>query len=74
MVLTSDSDIVTAIRFAAVSAVRRRADRQAAIAREGTTVDYRRVTILTGEAAIAERLAHTLASLANELEHMDLIP
>jgi hypothetical protein len=61
-------ELEAAIRAGAISALRTRAERQAAIAADGTTVGERGAIIQTGEAAIAIVLASTFASLANELE------
>jgi hypothetical protein len=55
------------MRWAAL-ALRRRAERQAKIAADGTTLEDRGVSIGTGEAAIADRLASVLAELATEFE------
>jgi hypothetical protein len=52
----------------AVAALRKRAARQAAIAQSGAVVTEAGVIIRTGAAAIADRIAETLASLADELE------
>ena len=52
----------------AAAALRKRAERQAKIAAEGTTFGDRGAVIKRGEAAIAERLSATLAALAAEFE------
>lgn len=52
----------------AVWALRRRAARQASIARAGAVVTADGVVVRRGEAVIAQRLAETLAGLADELE------
>jgi crossover junction endodeoxyribonuclease RuvC len=52
----------------AALALRRRADRQAKIAKEGTTAAERGVVFRTGEGVLAERLAAVLAELAAEFE------
>jgi len=52
----------------AVSALRKRAARQAAMARAGEAVTEGGVVIRTGEAAIADRIAEILAGLADEIE------
>jgi hypothetical protein len=57
-----------AICAGAVRALRRRAARQAKIAKDGTSIGERNVVIRQGESAIAARLATTLAALADELE------
>jgi hypothetical protein len=56
------------ITCGAAQALRKCAERQARIAENGTTFGERGSTIRTGEAAIATRVALTLASLAAELE------
>jgi hypothetical protein len=57
-----------AIVAGAIAALRRRAERQAAIAKGWTAYGERNAVIRQGEAAIAARLAAVLASLADELE------
>ena len=57
-----------AIMAGAVRALRRRAERQADRARAGSAVNEAGVLVRTGEAAIAARLAETLAKAAAELE------
>jgi hypothetical protein len=52
----------------AALALRRRADRQAKIARDGTTHGDRGVSVRTGEAAIANRLSAVLSARAAEFE------
>jgi hypothetical protein len=52
----------------AALALRRRADRQAKIARAGTTHGNRGVSVRTGEAATADRLSAALSALAAEFE------
>jgi hypothetical protein len=60
------------IKFAflagAITALRRRAARQARIAADGTTNGSRNAVIRQGESAIALRVAQTLNELADELE------
>jgi hypothetical protein len=58
----------TAMLQGAASALRNRAERQAKIAADGTTIGERGAVIRRGEAAIADRLATTLSALADELE------
>lgn len=60
--------VETEIRAGAVSALRRRAARQAELARAETARTEGGVSIRTGEGAIAARLAKALAALADELE------
>jgi hypothetical protein len=52
----------------AALALRRRADRQAKLAEDGTATAEDGSRILTGEAAIATRVSMTLAELAAEFE------
>jgi hypothetical protein len=52
----------------AVTALRCRAQRQDAIAKDGTTIGERNAVILQGEAAVAQRLAQAFNKLADELE------
>jgi hypothetical protein len=52
----------------AAQALRRRADRQAKIAADGTALGERGSSIMTGEAAIAVRIASVLSDLAAEFE------
>jgi hypothetical protein len=59
-----EADILRGVALA----LRRRAERQAKIAADGTTLEDRGVSIGTGEAAIADRLASVLAELATEFE------
>jgi hypothetical protein len=49
--------IESAFLAGAVTALRRRAQRQDAIAKDGTTIGERNAVILQGEAAVAQRLA-----------------
>ena len=60
--------IKSALRAAAIAALRKRAERQARIAADGTTAGERGAIICSGEAAIALRLAATLGGLAAEIE------
>jgi hypothetical protein len=52
----------------AITALRRRAARQARIAADGTTNGSRNAVIRQGESAVALRVAHALNELADELE------
>ena len=52
----------------AAQALRRRADRQAKIAADGTALGERGSSIMTGEAATAVRIASVLSDLAAEFE------
>jgi hypothetical protein len=61
-------DLEAAIKAGAVSALRRRGDRQARLASEGTTVCERGAVVRTGEATIAIRLAAAFTQLADDLE------
>jgi hypothetical protein len=63
-------EIERAIRAGAIAALRRRAERQRTAAALGTVAAEGRpdVLILTGEAAVAARLAEAFAALADELE------
>jgi hypothetical protein len=56
------------MRAGAAVALRRRAQRQAELAKAGTTFGDRGVTVRTGEAAIAERMVSVFSQLASELE------
>jgi len=60
--------IETAMLRGAAQALRQRADRQAKLAEAGTTRADHGVVIRTGEAAIATRIAMTLAALADEID------
>ena len=62
------SPLEAEIYAGAVSAIRRRAARQAAKARDETARTESGVAIRTGEAAIASRLAEALSAIANEIE------
>jgi hypothetical protein len=65
----SELDPLAADMFSgAAAALRRRADRQAKIAKAGTTRGDRGVSVRTGEAAIAARLAAVFSKLAHEFE------
>jgi hypothetical protein len=57
-----------AIRAGAVRALRRRADRQRAIAKSWTVHGERNAVIRQGEAAVALRIAQALSECADELE------
>jgi hypothetical protein len=56
------------MRLGAAAALRKRAARQAKLAKDGTSTGERGAIIRTGEAAIADLLAATLARLAAEFE------
>jgi hypothetical protein len=58
----------TAILHGAALALRRRAERQAKIAKEGTTIGERGVVFRTGEGVLADRLSMVLSQLAEEFE------
>jgi hypothetical protein len=60
-------DLDAAIKAGAVSALRRRADRQARLASAGTSHGDRGAIVRTGEATIAIRLAAALNQLADDL-------
>jgi hypothetical protein len=68
--LNQVDELALALRAGAISAIRRRAERQAAIARAGTSAMEGRpdVLIRTGKAAIALRLAEALNQCADDLE------
>jgi hypothetical protein len=68
--LSQADDLALAMCAGAVIALRRRAERQATIARAGTTPAEGRPNVLirSGEAAIALRLAECLSGCADELE------
>ncbi len=68
--LDQAGEIAAAICAGAVRALRRRAERQAAISHAGTATAEGRpdVLIRSGEAAIALRLAGSLNACADELE------
>jgi hypothetical protein len=61
-------DLEAAIRAGAIAALRRRADRQAKIAKDGMTIGERGVVFRTGEGVLADRLSVVLSQLAAELE------
>jgi hypothetical protein len=63
-----DDEIEAAFVAGAVSALRKRAQRQAKLAAEGTAVGDRGAVIRTGEGALAARLAVALEDAAAELE------
>jgi hypothetical protein len=52
----------------AAAALRKRAQRQAKIAADGTTIGERGAVIRKGESAIAARLADAFSQLAHEFE------
>lgn len=52
----------------AALALRRRSERQAKLAKKGTTIGERGAVIRRGEAAIAHRIAAALGDLAAEFE------
>jgi hypothetical protein len=60
--------IEAAMRLEPAMALRRRAARQATIVADGKTPGERGVTIMTGEAILAARLASVLSELAAEFE------
>lgn len=62
------TEIEAEICAAAVAALRRRAARQAAIARAGVEITESGVAIRTGEGAIAAKRAAALGAIADELE------
>jgi hypothetical protein len=65
----ADADpLQAAMLRGAALALRRRADRQARIAKEGTTIGERGVVFRTGEGVLADRLSVVLSKLAAELE------
>jgi hypothetical protein len=64
-----DADsLESAFLAGAVAALRRRADRQGKLAKEGTTIGERGVVFRTGEGALADRLSVVLSQLAAEFE------
>jgi hypothetical protein len=63
----SANDIELAIMAAAAATLRRRAQRQARIAQNGTSIGHRGA-IRGGEEAIAQRIAEALSELAHEFE------
>jgi hypothetical protein len=63
--VTEIDPIEAALKAGAASALRARADRQEKLAKDGTESGS---PILTGEGAIAARVAITLHELANEFE------
>jgi hypothetical protein len=65
----ADADLIgSAFLAGAVTALRRRAARQARQSADWTTTGSRNAVIRQGEAAIASRIAQTLNELADELE------
>jgi hypothetical protein len=52
----------------AIAALRRRAARQAGIAKVGTTIGEHQAVIRSGEAAVAARLAEAFGGLAHDIE------
>ena len=64
----SADDTELAILAAAAATLRRRAQRQARIAQDGTSIDHHGAIIRGGEEAIAQRIAEALNSLADEFE------
>lgn len=66
----AETDLELAFRAGAIAALRRRAERQAAVAALGTVAaeGHPDVLIRTGETAIAARLAEAFAALAGEIE------
>ena len=66
--MSARDPIELAILAGAVTVLRRRAQRQARIAADGTTIGERNTIIRQGEAAIALRIAAALGETADELE------
>jgi hypothetical protein len=65
----ADADpLQAAMLRGAALALRRRAKRQAKIAKEGTTIGERGVVFRTGEGVLADRLSVVLSQLAAEFE------
>jgi hypothetical protein len=62
------SELETELIAGAVSALRKRAARQAAIARAGVAVTAAGIVIRTGESAVAARLAEALTTVADEID------
>jgi hypothetical protein len=62
------NELEAEIYAGAIAALRKRAARQAAIARAGSATTEAGVVIRTSESAIAHRLAEALAAAADELE------
>jgi hypothetical protein len=60
--------IEAAMRLGAAVALRRRGDRQAKMAEDGTAIGERGVNVMTGEAVLAARIASVLSELAAEIE------
>jgi hypothetical protein len=60
--------IESAFLAGAAAALRRRAARQAKIAKEGTTIGERGVVFRTGEGVLADRLSLVLLELAAEFQ------
>jgi hypothetical protein len=58
----------TAILRGAALALRRRAERQAKISEQGTTIGERGVVFRTGEGVLADRLSLVFSQLAAEFE------
>jgi hypothetical protein len=61
-------DLEAAILAGAIAALHRRAERQAKISEQGTTIGERGVVFRTGEGVLADRLSLVLSQLAAELE------
>ena len=61
-------EIEAAVRAGAVSALRRRAERQRKLAADWTVTGANGVRIVAGEGRIAERIAAALEQAADELE------
>jgi hypothetical protein len=57
-----------AIVAGAIAALRRRADRQRAIAKSWTVHDERGSIVVAGEGRVAERIAEALGQAAEEIE------
>ena len=65
----ADADpLQTAMQRGAALALRRRPERQAKIAKEGTTIGERGVVFRTGEGVLADRVSLALSQLAAEFE------
>ena len=63
-------EIEAAIVAGAIAALRRRADRQRAIAKGWTVHGERGTVVVSGEGRIAERIAAALEAAADELEQV----
>jgi hypothetical protein len=63
-----DEAVEDAIRAGAVRALRRRADRQRAIAKSWTAQGERGTVVVSGEGRVADRIAAALEAAADEIE------